>query len=75
MGLSIFVKTLMPRRIALALSCDNRDGLLPCEAKAEFDVTEGIPRDIASRAGWRFHRYGPVYCPACARGRRDDPGV
>lgn len=70
MTLRMFVKTLVPRRMALVLTCDSRDDLLPCETKAEFDATVALPRDIASKAGWRIDRDGPVYCPACAKGKR-----
>lgn len=65
MGYRMFVKTLMPRRIAVVFKCDNSANLLPCEATAEFDVTDAVPRDIASKAGWRIDHNGPVYCPAC----------
>lgn len=65
MGMRLVVKTPVPRRIALVLSCDNRDQLLPCEMTAEFDATDALPRDIAPRAGWKITADGPVYCPSC----------
>ena len=65
MTVRIFVKTPVPRRIALVVTCDRRNDLLPCAAEAEFDVTDGIPRDHAIRAGWRFDKDGPVFCPSC----------
>lgn len=65
MTLRMFTKTLVPRRIAVVFRCDNRASLLPCGAEAEFDATEALPSDIASKAGWKLDRDGPVYCPAC----------
>lgn len=69
MTMRMFVKNHVPRRIALVVTCDRRGDLLPCQAEAEFDVTEGHPRDPAIRAGWRFDPNGPVYCPNCKRAK------
>ena len=62
----------IPRPVTMKLACDGDHGLLPAPV-AKFDATDGAPRDIAGRHGWRF-RYGDqmlVLCPECA-GRKQD---
>jgi hypothetical protein len=66
----MFPKILLPRRIAVVFSCDNRAGLLPCERTDEFDATEALPTDIARKTGWKIDRDGLVYCPACKGTKR-----
>lgn len=57
--------TPIPHRMFLGLACDGRLGMLPCTESGVWPCDTGHPRDPGVRAGWKFDKDGPVYCPRC----------